>query len=59
MQWIAVDDQSIDVVDGSGLLLYLGTELQDEDLPRRTKLSQTLMERFEAEYKKMVAELKV
>ncbi|RDB20127.1 putative AC transposase [Hypsizygus marmoreus] len=61
VRWIAVDDQSINVVDCEelrDLLLYLGTQLEERDIPHRTKLSQLILQRFREEYDKLIAELK-
>ncbi|KAJ3898364.1 hypothetical protein F5879DRAFT_771611, partial [Lentinula edodes] len=40
------------------LLLYVGVELSDGDIPHRTKLTDIIFEQFEVEWKKMVQELK-
>ncbi|KDQ52761.1 hypothetical protein JAAARDRAFT_50161 [Jaapia argillacea MUCL 33604] len=52
VKWIAVDDQSINVVESEelrDLLLFVGSELKDGDIPHRTKLAQLLIERFRTE----------
>lgn len=41
------------------LLLYLGTQLGDEDIPHRTKLSELITQRFKVEYANMVQEISV
>jgi hypothetical protein len=41
------------------LLLYIGTELQDSDIPHRTKLSELITSRFKVEYSRMVEEINV
>ncbi|GLB45633.1 putative encoded by [Lyophyllum shimeji] len=61
VRWIAVDDQSINVIDSPelrDLLLYVGTQLDEDDLPHRTKLTQLIYERFQLEFKKLIEELK-
>ncbi|GLB37952.1 putative encoded by [Lyophyllum shimeji] len=61
VRWIAVDDQSINVIDSPelrDLLLYVGTQLDEDDLPHRTKLTQLIYERFQVEFKKLIEELK-
>ncbi|KAJ6620952.1 hypothetical protein B0H10DRAFT_2432551 [Mycena sp. CBHHK59/15] len=62
VKWIAVDDQSIDVVDCPelrNLLLFVGAQLEDEDIPHRTMLSKLIAERFQVEYNKMIREIQV
>ncbi|KAJ7092959.1 hypothetical protein B0H15DRAFT_763088, partial [Mycena belliarum] len=39
------------------LLLFIGTELEDRDIPHRTKLSQLISERFKFEWRRMVEEI--
>ena len=54
--------QSINVVDCpelQALLLFIGAELQEKDIPHRTKLAELIMERFHIEYKKILEELEV
>lgn len=54
--------QSINVVDCPelrDLLLYIGTELEDGDIPHRTKLSGLIVENFQREYKKMATDVQV
>lgn len=54
--------QSIDVVDSRelrDLLLFIGAELQDRDIPHRTKLSEMITSRFKIEHSKMVEEISV
>lgn len=54
--------QSLDVVDCPelrDLLLFIGTELDDKDIPHRTKLSEIITTQFKAEYAKMVLEIQV
>ena len=41
------------------LLLFLGTNLEERDLPHRTKLTLLILERFHLEYEKLVNEIKV
>jgi hypothetical protein len=44
--------QSLDVVDCPelrNLLLFIGAELQDEDIPHRTKMSELISKRFQVE----------
>ncbi|KAJ7735047.1 hypothetical protein B0H16DRAFT_1765616 [Mycena metata] len=60
VKWIAVDDQSLDVVDCPelrDLLLFIGAQLEDRDIPHRTKLSQLISDRFQVEYKAMIREI--
>ncbi|KAJ7803186.1 hypothetical protein B0H14DRAFT_3778595 [Mycena olivaceomarginata] len=62
VKWIAVDDQSLDVVDCPelrDLLLFIGAQLDDGDIPHRTKLSQLISTRFHAEYTAMIHEIKI
>ena len=54
--------QSINVVDCPelrDLLLFIGAELQEKDIPHRTKLAQLITERFQIEYKQILKELEV
>jgi hypothetical protein len=54
--------QSINVVECPELrelLLYIGTDLQDRDIPHRTKLSELITSRFKLEYSRMVNEINV
>lgn len=54
--------QSIDVIDSRelrDLLLFIGADLQDRDIPHRTKLSEMIMSRFKLEHSKMVEEISV
>ncbi|KAJ7703836.1 hypothetical protein B0H14DRAFT_3903685 [Mycena olivaceomarginata] len=56
-KWIAVDDQSLDVVDCPelrDLLLFIGAQLEDDDIPHRTKMAELITERFKVEYQKMI-----
>ncbi|KAJ7039415.1 hypothetical protein C8F04DRAFT_926993, partial [Mycena alexandri] len=39
-------------------LLFIGTELDDRDIPHRTKLSELISERFKCEWARMVDEIK-
>ncbi|KAJ7482847.1 hypothetical protein B0H11DRAFT_1807231, partial [Mycena galericulata] len=60
VKWIAVDDQALDVVDCPelrDLLMFIGAQLEDEDIPHRTKLSQLIASRFHTEYTKMINEI--
>lgn len=41
------------------LFLFLGTELEERDLPHRTKLSQMIVERFQMEFRKLLEEIQV
>ncbi|GLB45625.1 hypothetical protein LshimejAT787_2500170 [Lyophyllum shimeji] len=53
--------KSINVIDSPelrDLLLYVGTQLDEDDLPHRTKLTQLIYERFQLELKKLIEELK-
>ncbi|KAF5378856.1 hypothetical protein D9615_006941 [Tricholomella constricta] len=57
-KWIAVDDQSINVIESPELrelLLFLGTQLTDRDIPHRTKLTEIIIDCFKTEYKAMNA----
>ncbi|CAA7268998.1 unnamed protein product [Cyclocybe aegerita] len=57
VRWIAVDDQSINVVDCPelrDLLLYISVDLKDSDIPHRTKLSELITEAFKREYARML-----
>lgn len=59
--WIAVDDQSLNVVDCKelrDLLLYIGTHLEDDDIPHRMRLSDLIMEQFKAEVSKLIENMK-
>ncbi|KDQ54439.1 hypothetical protein JAAARDRAFT_49389 [Jaapia argillacea MUCL 33604] len=52
VKWIAVDDQSINVIESEelrDLLLFVGTKLKDGDIPHQMKLAQLLIERFRIE----------
>ncbi|KAJ7303017.1 hypothetical protein DFH08DRAFT_986961 [Mycena albidolilacea] len=58
---IAVDDQCLDVVDCPelrNLMLFIGAQLDDGDIPHRTKLSQLISTRFRAEYTAIIREIK-
>ncbi|KAJ7468179.1 hypothetical protein FB451DRAFT_389795 [Mycena latifolia] len=60
VRWIAVDDQSLDVVDCPelrDLLLFIGAELEDRDIPHRTKLSELVSQRFKYEWTRMVEDM--
>ncbi|KAF5332789.1 hypothetical protein D9611_005171 [Ephemerocybe angulata] len=60
IRWLAVDDQSLDVVDCPelrDLLLYLNATLEESDLPHRTKVAQLVTESFAREYKNMVNDI--
>ncbi|KAJ7433860.1 hypothetical protein FB451DRAFT_982334, partial [Mycena latifolia] len=39
------------------LLLFVGAQLEDEDIPHRTKLAGLIAGRFHAEYTKMINEI--
>ncbi|KAJ7818483.1 hypothetical protein B0H14DRAFT_2248557, partial [Mycena olivaceomarginata] len=39
------------------LLLFIGVQLEDEDIPHRTKMSQLITTRFQIEYDKMIQEI--
>ncbi|KAF5353589.1 hypothetical protein D9758_013794 [Tetrapyrgos nigripes] len=57
LRWIAVDDQSLNVVDCPelrDLLLFIGTDLADSDIPHRTKLSELIVQQFQKEYTEMI-----
>jgi hypothetical protein len=41
------------------LLLFIGAQLEDEDIPHRTKMSQLIATRFQIEYDKMIKEIQV
>ncbi|KDQ06613.1 hypothetical protein BOTBODRAFT_91089, partial [Botryobasidium botryosum FD-172 SS1] len=59
-RWVVVDDQSINVVEGAefrDLLLFISTELEDTDIPHRTKLTQLIFERYNLEYNAIVKDL--
>ncbi|KAJ7702894.1 hypothetical protein B0H16DRAFT_736274 [Mycena metata] len=52
VKWIAVDDQALNVVDCPelrDLLLFIGAQLEDEDIPHRTKLGQLISTRFQVD----------
>lgn len=54
--------QSLDVVDCPelrDLLLFIGAQLEDGDIPHRTKLSQLISTRFHIEYTAMIKEIQV
>ncbi|KAJ6543553.1 hypothetical protein DFH09DRAFT_878057, partial [Mycena vulgaris] len=38
-------------------LLFIGAHLDDDDIPHRTKMSQIISERVQAEYQKMIHEI--
>ncbi|KAF8831071.1 hypothetical protein HHX47_DHR1000060 [Lentinula edodes] len=60
-RWVAVDDQSIAVVECPefwDLLWYTGTELEESDIPHRTKLSELIDKRFKSEYNKVIDEIR-
>ncbi|KAI0058625.1 hypothetical protein BV25DRAFT_1146104 [Artomyces pyxidatus] len=62
IRWIVVDDQSISVIDSPelrDLLLFVGIELVDGEIPHRTKLTQMIFERCHREYASVVAEIRV
>ncbi|CAA7271021.1 unnamed protein product [Cyclocybe aegerita] len=59
-KWVVVDDQSLDVVDCPelrDLLLYIGVELSDDDIPHRTKLSEIITTNFKQEYMAMLLDI--
>ncbi|KAJ7157080.1 hypothetical protein C8R46DRAFT_833843, partial [Mycena filopes] len=39
------------------LLLFIGTELDDRDIPHRTKLSELITARFKCEWTRMIEEI--
>ncbi|THU88276.1 hypothetical protein K435DRAFT_608501, partial [Dendrothele bispora CBS 962.96] len=39
------------------LLLYIGADIQDSDIPHRTKLSQLIVQQFQKEYSKMIGDI--
>ncbi|KAJ7790431.1 hypothetical protein B0H14DRAFT_2396433, partial [Mycena olivaceomarginata] len=41
------------------LLLFIGAQLEDEDIPHRTKLSQLISTRFNIEYTAMIDEIQL
>ncbi|KAJ7687279.1 hypothetical protein B0H17DRAFT_885558, partial [Mycena rosella] len=41
------------------LLLFIGAQLQDADIPHRTKLSQLISARFQVDYAAMLREIQV
>jgi hypothetical protein len=52
--------QSLDVVDCPelrDLLLFIGAELQNEDISHRTKKSELISKQFQVEYEKMIKEI--
>jgi hypothetical protein len=54
--------QSINVVDCPELrelLLFIGTEIEDYDIPHRTKLSELITSRFKVEYNRMIEDINV
>lgn len=54
--------QSLDVVDCPelrDLLLFIGAQLEDRDIPHRTKLSEMITTRFKTEYNKMIEDIGV
>ncbi|KAJ7026472.1 hypothetical protein C8F04DRAFT_1190538 [Mycena alexandri] len=61
VKWIAVDDQSVDVVDCPELRTYCsssaGIHLEEDNIPHRTKMSQSITTRFRVEYEKMIHEI--
>ncbi|KAJ3831050.1 hypothetical protein F5878DRAFT_667994 [Lentinula raphanica] len=53
VRWIIVDDQSLNVVDCQefrDLLLYIGTELTENDIPHRTKIIDIIFEQFDKQF---------
>ncbi|PPR02336.1 hypothetical protein CVT24_011679 [Panaeolus cyanescens] len=61
VKWIAVNDQSMNVVDSPelwDLLLYIGEHLEDKDIPHRTKISDLITEAFEQEKAAMIDKIK-
>jgi hypothetical protein len=63
MRWVAVDDQSFNVLECPefrALLLYLGDgKMDDTDLPHRTKMTQMVLDEYRKEYNKTKSDLKV
>lgn len=58
----ATCSQSLDVVDFPelwDLLLLIGAQLEDHDIPHHTKLSEMITTRFKTEYNKMVEDISV
>jgi len=54
--------QSLAIVDCPelrDLLLYIGTNLQDKDIPHRTKVCDLILQRFNVEYNKNIERIKV
>jgi len=41
------------------LLLFIGTDLTEHDIPHRTKLSELIVLRYKAEYAKLMVEVQV
>jgi hypothetical protein len=41
------------------LLLFIGAQLEDRDIPHRTKLSEMITTRFKTEYNKMIEDIGV
>jgi len=61
-QYFYHGSQSINVVDCpklQDLLLFIGAELHEKDIPHCTKLVQLITERFQIEYKQILEELEV
>ncbi|KAJ3535357.1 hypothetical protein NM688_g6991 [Phlebia brevispora] len=59
-RWIAVDDQSFNCVECPEfreMILYLSSDLGDEDLPHRTRLTELIMERFNTKKADLMKEL--
>ncbi|KAJ3854070.1 hypothetical protein EV368DRAFT_63595 [Lentinula lateritia] len=60
--WVAVDDQSIAVVECPefwDLLWYTGTELKESDIPHCTKLLELIDKYFKSEYNKVIDEIQI
>ncbi|KAF5387624.1 hypothetical protein D9615_000715 [Tricholomella constricta] len=59
-KWIVVDDQSINVIESPelrDLLLFIGTELTENNLPHRTKLTEIIVESFKKEYAELMNDI--
>ncbi|CAA7265591.1 unnamed protein product [Cyclocybe aegerita] len=62
VRWIVVDDQSLDVVDSPelrNLLLFISVDLNENDIPHRTKLGELITEGFKKAYLAMLQDIEI
>ncbi|KAL1738946.1 ribonuclease H-like domain-containing protein, partial [Schizophyllum fasciatum] len=60
LRWLAVDDQSINVVDSPefrDFVFYLKPDMDEADLPHRTRMTELIEERFEKEFNRLKDEI--